>query len=218
MLSVKMLDSKEITPLVDVVSFGVRLPVNIFDVTANYDNVSTQQKGLESETNFLESQGIVGTITFLGPLSAMIWIGFGSLIRDCSGITDNQIPKVEVQGDIKSSPTCRALGASTTSCMGPMYLSMPRSRSNGAFSDSFMGSTSKLIGDGSGKTHVEMIAQQMSSRLSQRLNIAVFVSYYLDETQLPTSKIDDEEVVASRAAALAEREVYRILKEKLSVK
>lgn len=222
-LSVKILESKVVRPCVDVISFAVRLPLNILDITTtgSYDDTSTQRRigtnGVIS-SHFHETKGIVGTITFLGPRSVMIWIGFGELRREPNGFGDPQNPNHDSEVNTSLNPSFRAVGASITSPMGPLFVSMPHTPNVGAFSDPKAGSTSKLIGDGSGRTHMEMIARQMSSRLSQRLHIAVFVSCSLDVSQFHVNRIDEEEVIASQAAALAESEVHRIIKEKLNIR
>ena len=94
-------------------------------------------------------------------------------------------------------------------------VAMPRSNYKGAFSAPKDVPTSKLIGDQAEDS--EMMARQMASRLSQRLGIPVFVSCSFANT--PSSFVEgvDEGMVQQRAAALAERQVWQMLKEKLSI-
>ena len=92
---------------------------------------------------------------------------------------------------------------------------MPRTNYKGAFaSESGVDpSTSKLVGSESEED--EMIARQMGSRLTKRLGIAIFISCSL-EVGAPAVARDgvDEKLIQHRAAAIGEREIYRILKEK----
>ena len=97
--------------------------------------------------------------------------------------------------------------------MGPLVVAMPRSKYQGAFSSGTESSTSKLIG--SNAEEEEMVARQMSSRLSQRLGISVFVSCSFAGAPDMASQGVDEGMVQHRGAALAEREIYRIVKEKI---
>lgn len=108
--------------------------------------------------------------------------------------------------------------------MGPLVVSMPRTDYRGAFSsDGGSGSassggsaaTSKLVGCSDDEE--EMTARQMSSRLSTRLRIPVFVSCSLDASTAPQMAIEgiDQGMVQQRAAALAEKEVYQILSRKM---
>ena len=76
-------------------------------------------------------------------------------------------------------------------------------------------STTKLIG--CENQDDEIIARQMGSRLSKRLGIAIFVSCSFEGSPAIAKDGVDEKMIQHRAAALAEREVYRILKEKYSV-
>ena len=98
--------------------------------------------------------------------------------------------------------------------MGPLMVAMPRSKYQGAFSTG-EASTSKLVGDLSEDS--ELLASQMASRLSVRAKIPVFVSCSF--ANAPSSQGGGVEVgmLEQRAAALAEKEVWRILKEKLDV-
>jgi hypothetical protein len=123
------------------------------------------------------------------------------------------------------------LVAATNLSMGPLLVAMPRTQYRGAFSDSTEASTSKLIGGGDGgagdghegmttstsdAAGTEMMARQMAARLAQRLGVSVFVSCSLTEGAPATATEGvDREMIQHRAAALAEREIGRLLQDKL---
>ena len=94
--------------------------------------------------------------------------------------------------------------------MGPLISAMPRTRYSGSEVDP---STSKLIGCESEDD--EMIARQMSARLSQRLGVAIFISCNFDGAPVMAKEGVDEKMIKHRAAALAERELHAILKQKI---
>jgi Proteasome assembly chaperone 4 len=94
--------------------------------------------------------------------------------------------------------------------MGPLIVAMPRTRYQGF--EAIGDSTSKLIGCESEDD--EMMARQMSSRLSQRLGIPIFVSCSFAGASPLACEGVDEGMIRHRAAAWAEREIYRLLKEK----
>jgi Proteasome assembly chaperone 4 len=96
--------------------------------------------------------------------------------------------------------------------MGPLIAAMPRTQYNGAFSSVVDPSTSKLIGCDS--EDAEILARQMSARLSQRLGIAIFVSCSFAGAPAFACEGLDESMLQHRAGALAEREIYRILRLK----
>lgn len=100
--------------------------------------------------------------------------------------------------------------------MGPLVVAMPRTKYQGAFSTSSEASTSKLISSNDG-IQSELIASQTADRLSQRLGMAVFVSCSLEDTPIVAGcdGIIEQQMLRSRAGALAEREVGRLLQEKL---
>lgn len=91
-------------------------------------------------------------------------------------------------------------------------VAMPRTNYQGAFSSAKEVSSSKLIGDEAQDT--EMMARQMASRLTRRLGVPVFVSCSFENA--PSSLLEgvDEGMIQHRAAALAEKEVWRILQDK----
>lgn len=99
--------------------------------------------------------------------------------------------------------------------MGSLVVSMPRTRYAGAFAVET--AVSKLIG--SDFEESEMAARRMASRLSQKLGVAVFVacSFEGQAQSALASELDAVElaILQQRAAALAEKEVYRLLKDQL---
>jgi Proteasome assembly chaperone 4 len=94
--------------------------------------------------------------------------------------------------------------------MGSFVVAMPKKQYAGAFgTDS--SSASKLIGSGS--VHNDLVAINMSSRLSEKLQMAIFCSCNLDEGR-PEAALGGETemfMLQSRAAALAEKEIGQIL-------
>lgn len=155
----------------------------------------------------LNNQGIVGTITFLGPKSIMIWFGWGPIMS-----VQDEVKEQEPSSTTKSK-CLKSMGGSVNRSMGPLFIGIPTTNQ----SSSYTSATSKLIGHTS--THIEMICQQMASRLSQRLNDrSVLVSCNLMDGMAPNlisaEGTMDEEYIYSRCAAIAEKEVYRIVKER----
>ena len=132
--------------------------------------------------------GVVGTITLLNK-SAMIWFGWGR---------------------IQSQPDKTARGIPT---MGQVVIAMPRTTYRGAFANGHEPSSSQLIGGGE---EDQMIGGQMACRLSQRLGFPIIVSCCIASEAVQMETIFsglDRSSVAQRAAALAEREVARLLAE-----
>jgi len=110
--------------------------------------------------------------------------------------------------------------AATNLIMGPLVVGMPRNKYKGAFSEE-TSPVSKLVGssdDVGGGIQNTRIASLVADRLSHRLKLAVFVSCNL-EGQTPTvpgcDGVMEQQMLRSRAGALAEREIGRILEEKL---
>jgi hypothetical protein len=63
-----------------------------------------------------------------------------------------------------------------------------------------------------------MLASQMASRMSTRSGKAVFVSCQLSATQNEWTAGLDSEMISHRAAARAEKEVWRLLQEQQQLK
>ena len=87
--------------------------------------------------------------------------------------------------------------------MGPLLLAMPRSKYQGAFASET--ATTKLIGHE--QEDIELVAEKMASRLTQRVQKAVFVSCDLE----PATNGSLHQKLQQSVAAWAEKEVYRIL-------
>jgi hypothetical protein len=136
--------------------------------------------------------GVVGTITLLNK-SAMIWCGWGKM-----------------QSNNSEKTVARGIPA-----MGPVVVAMPRTNYKGAFSDAHDSSSSQLIGGGEDD---QMIGGQMASRLSQRLGFPIIVSCSLSSSEGAHMETLfsglDRASMAQRAAALAEKEVARLLAER----
>lgn len=93
-----------------------------------------------------------------------------------------------------------------------MIVAMPRTQYRGAFSaDAQDATSSKMIG--SENEDEETIARQMSTRLSRRLGIPVFVSASLEGAPKDAIDGEDEGMVQQKASALVEKVVYRILSQ-----
>jgi hypothetical protein len=105
--------------------------------------------------------------------------------------------------------------------MGQVVVAMPRTNYKGAFGNegSNEPSCSQIIG--STNSDDQMLATQMASRLSTRSGLAVFISCQLSSTSSGSGDVDastwgnemDGDFVAHRAAALAEKEVWRLLQQ-----
>ncbi len=107
--------------------------------------------------------------------------------------------------------------------MGQVVVSMPRTSYKGAFgTGSKEPSCSQIIGSASSDD--QMLASQMASRLTTRSGLAVFVSCQLSSSS--SGDVDgsgwaggiDSEMMSHRAAAVAEKEVWKILQEHEAVK
>ena len=102
--------------------------------------------------------------------------------------------------------------------MGQLVVAMPRTSYAGAFgTGSREPSCSHIIGGEN--SNDQMLASQMASRLSVRSGIAIFVSCQLSSYSSTADPEDwsaglDSETASHRAAALAEKEIWRILNEK----
>ena len=105
--------------------------------------------------------------------------------------------------------------------MGQVVVSMPRTNYKGAFGKgSNEPSCSQIIG--SANSDDQMLATQMASRLSIRSGMAVFVSCQLSSSSAG-GDVDsstwgaemDGDLAAHRAAAMTEKEVWKILQQQL---
>jgi len=100
--------------------------------------------------------------------------------------------------------------------MGQVVVSMPRTNYKGAFgTGSKEPSCSQIVGSASSDD--QMLASQMASRLTMRCSKAVFVSCQLsgraDGDGGGWTSGMNSEMISHKAAALAEKEVWRILQE-----
>lgn len=143
---------------------------------------------------------VVGTITRMGT-AVMVWIGWG-----------NEHPS--------GHNSHAAAAPSTLPTMGPLVMAMPRTKYQSSSSRignhdaATAAACSQLIGGPSEED--QMTAWQMATRLSERMRVPVLVSLSLTTNGTSASpmmmEMKDDDVVAQRAAALAEQEVLRILR------
>ena len=170
------------------------------------------------------NNGVVGTILFLNN-SIIVWVGWG---------------KVDTTSTSSSSTTSTAAASAVIGSgipeMGPLVVAMPRTSYRGAVGNTSCGgssskepSTSTLIG--SDTTEDSLLASQMSSRLSLKSGRAVLVSCQLLQQQHHQLQLQQEmagmgmgiaddndwsaglnhDMISHKAAALAEKEIWRIL-------
>jgi hypothetical protein len=156
----------------------------------------------------LQSNGVVGTITFLNN-SIMVWIGWGKL-----------------EASTEDAAAAKATGMPV---MGPTTVAMPRTAYRG-LSSGDESPCSQLIG-GTNEEEV-MMGNSMASRLAKKIGLPVFVSCSLSEVGnlrsfgganggeegLLGNAFGDVGSLAVHAAALAEKEVGRISLERRDMK
>ena len=185
---VETLDLDE--PIIPIIPIGVALPPSISN-----------------------GKGIVGSIVVMGEKSAIVWVSLGPL--------DMTAEKASSERDTNQSFASFGKGTPT---MGQLVVSMPRTNYSGAFATgSKEASCSQLVGSSSSED--QMLANQMASRLSSRSGMAIYVSCQLSSSSSDgpgfnsRGGIDqlssgvDQEFVSHHAAALAEREIWRILQK-----
>ena len=98
--------------------------------------------------------------------------------------------------------------------MGPFTVGVPRPQQQGAFvEDKINGSCSKLVR--CDREEDEAIAQNMAGRLSQKLSTTVFVSCHLQGKISLDPAAGTTNTYLLQAAAYAERELFRILKDEI---
>lgn len=97
--------------------------------------------------------------------------------------------------------------------MGQFLVAMPPKVYKGAFATGGRNnaSCSQLIGSASSDDH--MLASQMASRLSTRTNKSVLMSCQLSQGDEDFLAGLDKEILSHKAAALAEKEIWRLLQE-----
>ena len=169
-------------------------------------------------------QGVVGTITLLADgRSAMVWFGWGDLVPSSS--SDGDAAAASEAGD--ASSTAKVVGSGVPPSMGPILLSYP-STSSAAGAEP---ATTQLMG---GESEEDMVVgHQMAARLARKVGMPVYVCSSIHSTPAPSSggggggmgmvgagMMESEAPtgfggsLGQKAAALAEREVGRILLER----
>lgn len=172
---------------VPVIPFAISVP-----------KLASQTPGAPTlEDSLVGNSGIVGTIVLLKN-SAMIWVGWGKLDTNVSHGASSESPRTFVVGTGKPP-------------QGQCLVAMPRTGYKGAFgTGSKEAPCSQIIGSASSDD--QMLAAQMGSRLSTRSNMAVFVSCQFSGDDVNEWNAGmDTEVLSHRAAAGAEKEIWRIL-------
>jgi len=185
---VETIDLKE--PVIPIVPFAVALP---------------------SMLSPIGGKGIVGSIVIMGEKSAMVWISWGPL---------DTTTKASAEADTGRLFASFGKGAPT---MGQLVVAMPRTNYKGAFATgSKEGPCSQLVGSSSSED--QMLANQMASRLSSRSGMAIYVSCQLSSMDANNGGSSaginpdgggnpDLEMLSHHAAALAEKEIWRILQK-----
>ena len=203
----------EEAPRIPVIPFAISLPKSTLQ---NFDDPTPKGDVMA----LMGDNGIVGSIVLLQN-SVMVWVGWGKLDVSSRGDEELLLKKAIASESGTTNKTKIGFGSGIP-IMGQLVVAMPRTNYKGAFG----GSTtdvpcSQIIGSASSDD--QMLASQMASRLSTRSGRAVLVSCQLSSpTTGGGSGGDDEwtagldsEMISHRAAALAEKEVWRILQEQL---
>jgi hypothetical protein len=183
-------------PQIPVIPFAVALPTSTLQ---SWDDPSPP-KG--NAVSLMGDNGIVGSIVLLNN-SVMVWVGWGTLQLPSSSLLFPGLPTT-----IPDSNSGFGKGIPT---MGQLVVAMPRTNYKGGSSNTTNNdaSCSHLIG--SANSDDQMLASQMASRLSTRSGKAVLVSCQLSATQNEWTAGLDSEMISHRAAAMAEKEIWRIL-------
>jgi hypothetical protein len=96
--------------------------------------------------------------------------------------------------------------------MGPLMVSIPRKAYQGAFASE--NPSSKLISVSD--LECDLMASQMSERISQQVKMAVLVSCHFDDTSAPTTAIGSDianHMLRRRAMTVAEKEICDLIKQ-----
>lgn len=186
---------------VKVIPFSVKIPTGAdAETTVSRDGDWSSPSAASRSAPFspIEDRTVVGTVTIMGG-SAMVWMGWGN-------------------GSGKGLPA-----------MGPLAVAVPprprrRDRSSSSSNNNDASPAfSQLVGGASEED--QMTGCQAACRLSSKTGTPVFVALSLaassSSSSRPTSLGDggdasDRNMLAQRAAALAEREVATILARELS--
>ena len=186
---------------IEIVPFAVRLNESVLQGLDDFDNdndATTATAPPVSKNSLLRmsDHGIVGTVTFLGKSSAMVWMSWGKLST--------------------STTTAVVMGRGVPPTIGQMVAAFPRSQYQGAFSSSNSGglTTQLLGGDCQDNQH---LVHQMASRLTQQTGQPVLVSSALfandDNDNVPEWMTGhDRFQTTMRAATVAERHVCHMIK------
>ena len=210
----------ELSPRTKILTFACEVPCDMSFVPLDPDSLRrplppVANPGMAQTQQ--HAKGIVGTITYLGDKSIMIWFGWGNLMQSSSA-DDHTAAEVANKHHEFNAPKSRSVGIATNLTMGPLVVGMPRNKYKGAFSDAGASPLSMLVGSGidaGAGIQDTRIASQVADRLSQRLDLAVFCSCNLEGPGAPVIPGCDgaleHQMLRSRAGALAEREIGRIL-------
>ena len=96
--------------------------------------------------------------------------------------------------------------------MGPLMVSMPRKTYQGAFASEHPSSKLISVSD----LECDLMASQMSERLSHQLQMAILVSCHFDDACAPSNAIGSEvenHMLRRRAMTIAEKEICQIVKQ-----
>mmetsp|Transcript_19051 Transcript_19051/g.27073 ORF Transcript_19051/g.27073 Transcript_19051/m.27073 type:complete len:241 (-) Transcript_19051:29-751(-) len=187
--------------------FCVPLQVGIDDTSTTFSSAPEDKIPKTLPPNLSGgTRCVVGTITVMKRSSAFLWIGWG----DC-----------EQQESSKDSRKSRR-PLSSLPPMGPLVIAMPRMNYAGTTSANEEAACSQLIGGENEED--QMIGWQMASRLTKKLGWPILVACSLASTStsnsgalqyMPGADEGNTNALASmtsqRAAALGEKEIYRIL-------
>lgn len=216
----------ELPPRTKILTFACEVPCDMSFVPLDPDSMRRPLPPMVNSGMAQTQQhekGVIGTIAFLGDKSIMIWFGWGNLLQSSSTADDvaNNCPAEAAsskQHNEFNESKARSVGAATKLTMGPLVVGMPRNKYKGAFSDVGASPLSMLVGNGTDAgagIQNTRIASQVADRLSQRLDLAVFCSCNLEGPDTPVIPGCDgaleHQMLRSRAGALAEREIGRIL-------
>ena len=179
-----------------------------------------EEMGAMSSGGTGSKKGVVGTITLLaGGKSAMVWFGWGDLVPSSGEGGD----ATSAKADSEDTSTSKLVGRGVPPAMGPILLSYPSAASGGE------PATTQLMG---GESEEDMVVgHQMSARLAQKVGMPVYVCCSIHSTPAPSAGEGGMGMVGAgmmeseaptgfggslgqKAAALAEREVGRILLER----
>lgn len=187
------------TPQIPAIPFAISLPASTLQ-RLDDDPLKTDN---DNTVSLIGDNGIVGSIVLLNN-ALIVWVGWGTL-----NLTSTS-------EDLGLHTTQVAFGKGIP-VMGQLVVSMPRTNYKGSF-----GGTGNSAGNascshiiGSANSDDQMLASQMASRLSTKSGKAVFVSCQLSAAHSDNSWTAglDSETIAHRAAAMAEKEIWRILQE-----